>query len=218
MPPKSAPILNIFASSKHGTGGPQDPTRIAFSNHGGQTLSGDHSKPCAHQLHGRHERKREECGPESGVAEGGPRNRIGGNAGRIVVGGASDHSWAEILEELLEGGWCRNLSGLICDCHAAEVPAKERCLRISSCDRPFGRHAAHLEVPDGWEVATWLNGNCKFGKPRPGQDFTGSRSWDREWIVGILSPTFLRKLNSTPNPEFEKVTDGCASSRTQLLS
>ncbi len=77
--------VECIRDQQQGTGGPQDPTRIACSNHSGQTLSGDHSKPCAHQLHGRHERKREERGPESGVAEGGPRNRISGYAGRVVV-------------------------------------------------------------------------------------------------------------------------------------
>ena len=140
-------MLNVFATSSKAPGtATGSNANNALEDHGSQTLAGDHSKPCAHQLHGRHERKREERGPEPGVAKGGPCNRIGGNAGRIVVGGASDQSGPEIFKELLERGWCRNVSGLIGDCHAAEVPAKERSLRISFCDRPFGRRAAHLEV------------------------------------------------------------------------
>jgi hypothetical protein len=34
--------------------------------------------------------------------------------------------------------------------------------------------------------------------------------------VGNPEATFWRKLNSTPNPEFEKVMEGCAVIQAQL--
>ena len=45
-----------------------------------------------------------------------------------------------------------------------------------------------------------------------------SEAWlDREWFVSYFFHNFLAIPNSTPNREFENITDGCAVAQAQLV-
>ncbi len=84
------------------TGAPQDPAWIAQPDHAGQPEPGDHAEAGAHDLHRRHQREREHRGPQRRIAETGAGDRISGDAGWVVIGGAGDQAGAEIGKEPAE--------------------------------------------------------------------------------------------------------------------
>jgi len=55
-----------------------------------QAKSGDHAQAGTHHLYGRHQREREDGGPQRRIAERGAGDRIRGDAGRVVIRGAGN--------------------------------------------------------------------------------------------------------------------------------
>jgi len=67
-----------------------DASGIVRAQDAGEPASGDERDLGAEVLHHRHERQRDDRGPQRGVAEGGPGHRICADAGRIVIGGTGN--------------------------------------------------------------------------------------------------------------------------------
>ena len=99
MPPRSAPILTVLATTSRA----HAPHRTHFEywrpDHAGESLAGHHSEPRAHHLHSGHQRKRKESRPERSVAERSAGDRIGGDSRRVVVGGPSNQAGSQAAEK-----------------------------------------------------------------------------------------------------------------------
>src|SRR5262249_3110104 len=65
-------------------------TRDVAANGPGQPASRYETNSRADELDRRHQGKSPECGPQESGAEGRPGDRVGGDAARVIVGGAGD--------------------------------------------------------------------------------------------------------------------------------
>jgi len=91
--------VDDVGDDEHGTRGPEHPAGIAAADDGGETAAGYHAEARAHELHGHHEGEREERGPERAIAEGGAGYGVGGDARRVVIGGAGNEAGAEFRKK-----------------------------------------------------------------------------------------------------------------------
>jgi hypothetical protein len=69
--------------------------RVAAAQRAGEADAAHQADARAHQLHGDHQRQRDDRGPERRVAVGRAGDRVGRDAARIVVGGSRDQSGTE---------------------------------------------------------------------------------------------------------------------------
>ena len=91
----------MFATSSSPTIDVQQPARVMRADVAGDALAGDPADARADLLDRRHQREAEQHHPAHRVAELRAGLRVGGDAARIVVGGAGDQSRAEPAEQPL---------------------------------------------------------------------------------------------------------------------
>jgi hypothetical protein len=77
----------------------QKGARRVLTQVGRHALAGDAPYARADELDGDHEGQRQKHRPEQAGAELRPRLRVGGDAGRVVIGGAGDNTWADMAQE-----------------------------------------------------------------------------------------------------------------------
>ena len=77
------------------------PARVVATDVVRETPAGGAADARADQLDGRHQRPGQHGGPQQAVAEGGAGLRVGGDAARIVVGGAGDQAGTEVTQPRL---------------------------------------------------------------------------------------------------------------------
>ena len=91
----SAAMLAVFAATRRKTSARTSQRGARLHHIGGEPLAGHPADPRTHQLNCDHERRCQKHGPEQAVAKLRAGLRIGGDARRVVIGGAGHQSRAE---------------------------------------------------------------------------------------------------------------------------
>lgn len=89
-PTEVSAYVDDVCENKDRTSTPEHPARKMNTNTGRQPAASNHSQPCAHQLDGSHQRKREQSNPQRAVTESGSRDGISGDSGGVIVSRAGD--------------------------------------------------------------------------------------------------------------------------------
>ena len=100
----SAAILMMFATSSSRHDRVQQPGRIVLCDVRGKAFAGHPTDARADQLNSHHEREGEERRPQNRIADACPDLRIGGDAARIVIGGAGDQARTQASPEWFAAG------------------------------------------------------------------------------------------------------------------